>query len=158
DLRPFGVNITDETLRDDLHLKRVHAEYERGELVNRSLDGFTEIVQRAFADAVYAFVGRDFRKEPILPGIPGNVGIDGSDAHRKRHGTTGENRPPPANGHQRTQVLARRSYPPTISKPDCVAAAESLSSLQTNSLPIGLCLHQTRAADSCSASEARTRN
>src|SRR5215467_12155669 len=96
DLRRFGVNITDETLRNGLHLKRVHAEYERGELVNRSLDGFTEIVQRAFADAVYAFVGRDFRKEPILPGIPGNVGIDGSDAHRKRHCTTCANRSPPA--------------------------------------------------------------
>ena len=83
DLRAFGVNVPDQPLRDDLDLKRVHAEDQRRELVNGGLDGFTEIVQRAFADSVNAFVSRNFCEKPILPGVPGNIGIDSSDAHRK---------------------------------------------------------------------------
>ena len=81
DLGAIGVNVADHPLRNDLHLERVHTDDERLEFMDGGLDGFGEIVEGSFADAVNAFVGGDLRKEPVLPWVAGYVGVDGCYAH-----------------------------------------------------------------------------
>ena len=45
--------------------------------------GFGDVIERALADAVDAFIGRDFCEEPVFPGIPRDVSFDGSNAHKR---------------------------------------------------------------------------
>ena len=54
---------------------------QRLQFVDGGFDGLAEIVQRAFAHAVDAFVGRDFGEQPVLPRVARDVGIDGGDSH-----------------------------------------------------------------------------
>src|ERR1017187_7390693 len=66
---------------DDLHLERVHPDRQRLQFVDGGFHGFAEIVHRAFTHAVQAFVRGYFGEYPVLPGIAGNVGVDGGDSH-----------------------------------------------------------------------------
>jgi len=80
-LRSFRIDVAHEALRNGLHLKWVHADHERFELVNGGFHGSGEVVDGAFADPVDAFVGRDFCEEPVFPGVTGDVGVYGGDTH-----------------------------------------------------------------------------
>ena len=80
-LRAVGVHIADEALRDGLHLEGVHADDQRLQLVDGGLHGPGEVIRRAFAHAVDAFVGGHLGEQPVLPGIAGDVGVDRCDSH-----------------------------------------------------------------------------
>src|ERR1022692_3609076 len=81
DLRAFRVHIAHQALRDDLHLERVHPDRQRLQFVDGSLHRLAETVQRALAHPVDAFVRGHLGEYPVLPGIAGNVGVDGGDSH-----------------------------------------------------------------------------
>ncbi len=76
------VNVPDETLGDDLHLERVHPHDQGFQFMDGRFDGFAEVVQRAFADAVNTFIGQDLREQPVLPRITRDVRLDSGYLHR----------------------------------------------------------------------------
>ncbi len=73
DLRALRIDVADQFLADHLHLERVHAEDQRRKFMDRGFHRAAEIIERAFADAVNAFIGGNARKKPVLPGITGDI-------------------------------------------------------------------------------------
>ena len=55
DLRALGINIANQALRNGFHLKGIHADRQRLQLMYGGLDGLAETVQSAFAHAAAGF-------------------------------------------------------------------------------------------------------
>src|ERR1017187_9846950 len=72
-LRPFGGQIPNESLREYFDLKGIHPDDEVFKLVNRGFDGLGEIIQRSFADTGHTFVSQNLCKKPVLPWIPDQI-------------------------------------------------------------------------------------
>ena len=81
DLSAVTVDVAIHPLGDPLDLERVHSDEHRLEFVYGGLDCFCEGIDRALPDAGYAFVGVDFREEPVLPGVSGDKSFDLRDLH-----------------------------------------------------------------------------
>ena len=82
DLAAVGVEVAGHALIDGLDLERVHPFVTRSQLVDGSLDGPRERVERALADAVEPWlVSVEPDEEPVLPGISDDIRRRASDLH-----------------------------------------------------------------------------